>query len=144
VFPARDILPTPAVEGEEDDVCVGLKEDRESKGVGIKEFVLDGTDRLEKDDGVKEGEVVGGDVSTFETVYSPGIVVGDVPACGDDDISQEHDEGVLSDVVPGTQRSWNGGSKFIRDQRRWTDSELNLKRSSATSNNMTNCSRVSG
>jgi hypothetical protein len=94
----------PAVEEEDEGVCVGSKDERESKGVGIKEFVVVGTD------GVKEGEVVRGDVVIVERVNGPDVVVADVPACGDDDISQEHDsEGVLRDVVPDAQRSWNGG-----------------------------------
>ena len=81
----------------------------------------------ETDDGFNEGEVVGGDVAVDVVESCPGIVVIGVPVCGDDEMSQEHDsEGVLSDVVPGSQRSWNEGS--IRGSGRRTDPELNLER----------------
>jgi hypothetical protein len=124
----------PAVEEEDEGVCVGFRDERESKGVGIKEFVVVSTD------GVKEGEVLRGDVAVVERVNGPGVVVADVPACGDDDISQEHDsEGVLRDVVPDAQRTWNGG--LVCARRRRFDSELNLKRPSPpgkANSNMTN------
>lgn len=110
------------------DVCVGFRDDRESKGV-VKEFVLVSTKGCETDDGSNEEDVVGGDVAADEVESGPGIVVVSVPVCGDDDMSQEHDsEGVLRDVVPDTQSSWNGGS--IRGRRGRTDSELNLERPS--------------
>lgn len=130
VLPARDILPLTVVWEENGDVGVGLRDDRESKGV-IKESVLVSTEGCETDDdGFNEAEVVGGDVAADEVESDPGIVVVGVPVCGDDDdMSQEHDsEGVLRDVVPDAQSSWNGGS--IRGKCRRSDSELNLKRPS--------------
>jgi len=141
VLPAReDSLPLPVVGDEDDDVCVGFREDRESIGVVIKELVPVSSNGFEKDDEVKEGEVVR-DVAIVEVVNCSGIVViamDDVPVCGDDSMSQEHDsEGVLGDAVPDAQRSWNDGSRFklIRDSCRRSDSELNLER---LKSNMTN------
>jgi hypothetical protein len=131
----------PGVE-EEDDVCVGFKYERESKEVGIREFILVSGDGRETDEGVKEGEVVRGDVAIVERVDGPDVVVDNVPAWGDDDNSQEHDsEGVVRDVVPDAdaQSSWNGG--LFRDRRGRSDSELNLKRPSPpgkVKSNMTN------
>jgi len=91
--------------------------------------VLVSTKDSEPDAGFNEGEVVGGDVAVDEVESCPGIVVIGVPVCGDDEMSQEHDsEGVLSDMVPGTQWSWNEGS--IRGRGRRTDPELNLERPS--------------
>jgi hypothetical protein len=137
VLPAReDSLPLPVAEDEDDDVCVGFGDDRESIGVVIKEFALVSGKEFEKDEEIKEGEVVRGDVAIVEVVNCPGIVVivmDDVPVCGDDSMSQEHDsEGVLGGAVPDTQRSWNEGSRLIRDSCRRTDSELNLERLSMT------------
>ena len=151
MLPAReDSLPLPVVEDEDDDVCVGFRDDRESIGVVIKEFALVSSNEFEKDDEIKEGEVVRGDVSIVEVVNCPGIVVivmDDVPVCGDDSMSQEHDsEGVLGDAVPDAQRSWNEGPRLIRDSCRRTDSELNLERPSMTNTVGRICrvTRVSG
>jgi hypothetical protein len=59
------------------------------------------------------------------------VVIVDVPICGDDDKSQEHDsEGVSRDAVPDAQRSWNDSEVLIRD------SELNLERPSLRKANL--------
>jgi hypothetical protein len=97
-LPARDSRPLAGIGKEVEEGYVGLGEDRESRGVFVKEFVLVST---EKDEEVKEGEVGRDDV---EMVYGGGV--DDIPECGDDEMSQEHEsEGGERDVVPDAQRS---------------------------------------
>jgi hypothetical protein len=90
VLPAIDSRPLAGVIGKE-----GLEDDRESRGVFVKEFVL------VKDEEVTEGEVERDEV---EVVYGGGV--DDIPGCGDDEMSHEHEsEGVERDGVPEAQRS---------------------------------------
>jgi hypothetical protein len=80
---------------EDEEGDVGLEDDRESRGVFVKEFVLVSSEE------VKEGEVERDEVGV---VYGGGV--DDIPGCGADEMSHEHEsEGVERDVVPDAQRS---------------------------------------
>src|SRR6266446_3327221 len=97
VLPARDIRPLAGIGEEVEERCVGVEEDRESRGEFVKEFVLDSREREEEE---KEGE---GEREDVEMVY--GANVDDIPEVGDEEMPQEHvAEGAESDGVPDAQR----------------------------------------
>ena len=75
-----------------------MEEDCESRGVFVKEFVVESR---EKDGEEKEGEVERDEVGM---VY--GGEVFDIPEAGDDEMSHEHEsEGAEREVVPDAHRS---------------------------------------
>lgn len=105
VFPARDNRPLAGIGEEVEERCVGVEDDGESRGVFVKEFVLE---RREKDEEVKEGEVERDDVGM---VY--GGYVEDIPEVSDDEMPHEHEsEGAERDGVPDAHRSRIIGARF--------------------------------
>jgi hypothetical protein len=105
VFPARDKRPLAGIGEEVEERCVGVEDDVESRGVFVKEFVLESR---EKDEEAKEGEVEREDV---EMVY--GGYVEDIPEESDDEMPHEHEsEGAERDGVPDTHRSRIIGARF--------------------------------
>jgi hypothetical protein len=105
VFPARDNRPLPGIGEEVEESCVGVEDDGESRGIFVKEFVVE---IREKDEEEKEGEVEREDVGM---VY--GAEVDDIPEEGDDEMAHEHEsEGAERDVVPDAHRSRIIGARF--------------------------------
>ncbi len=98
VLPARDNRPLAGIGEEVEESCDRLEDDRESRGVFVKEFVLD---RKENDEGVEEVKVERDDVGL---VYEAGV--DDIPEGGDEEMPQRHEsEGAESDAVPDAHRS---------------------------------------
>jgi hypothetical protein len=104
VLPARENRPLADI-GEE--VEEGVEDEPESRGVFVKEFVVESR---EKDDEVKDGEVERDDVGM---VYWGDVE--DIPEAGDDEMSHElehESEGAEREGVPDAHRSRIIGARF--------------------------------
>jgi hypothetical protein len=109
VLPARDNRLLGGIGDEVEERCVGVEDERESRGVFVKEFVVESR---EKDDEVKDGEVERDEVGV---VY--GGDVEDIPEVGDEEMSHEHEsEGAERDGVPEAHRSRIIGARFNQER----------------------------
>lgn len=105
MLPARDNRPLAGIGEEVEERWVGVEDDRESRGVFVKEFVLESR---EKDEEAKEGVVEKDDVGM---VYGAGV--DDIPEVGDEEMPHEHEsEGAERDGVPEDHRSRIIGARF--------------------------------